>query len=710
MKRTGFWAAVAASVLMGTALAQEPEDETGAADAAAETEAGVAPETAGTEPPAAADPFARDSFRLRPIACPFRGRFDYDDERTSCQLLQVPENRAAIDPRMIELLVVTLTATEPEDWDAAEKGEWVRRDDPVIFLQGGPGGPSAGLVEGFETVPGALMRDLILLEQRGIGYSDELCPYFADFDPEAANAATLGDYAEAQLDALRVCAETAMAAGVDLAGYSNNDNARDVVALRRAMGLDSWNLWGISYGSTLALELLRIDPEGIRATIIDGIAPVDVPEDFGAFGKHYARALGEMQAICDADGQCAESFPAIADDVRAAIASVKAAPLVIDEPLSVELYPSGSATVFADTVAGLPFTMLYASEWYPAFPATVAAMRAAIEDGSAADRFRVITSGGFSLFDGFGAGMNFAVTCQLGWNDKPAELFAEDSAAHPELAALSVERVVRTTPELCRDYGVPPRQPTPLLTDVPTLVANGQVDPITPPAHAEFILPRFSRAQYVEVPYGGHGPTADEESCAYDAMHRFLDAPGEAVDLSCLIDDAEAPVFWKPLWRTQGVTRLAVDLMDEGKQAFLLGGAGTVSALGFLLISAGGLARLLNPARFSAAAPTGGARILTGLAALLATVGVAGVGYAAYSTFEESLFTLLFGLPHYARWAAASLLAGGAFSVLALLQLVRHLFAPRLPLGTFFGLLLSNVAVLATWVLAVMAGFAPWAG
>ncbi|MEM9838735.1 MAG: hypothetical protein AAF830_06210 [Pseudomonadota bacterium] len=215
--------------------------------------------TLSDEPTETIDPFARDTFRLRPVVCPFGGRVDYDKELTSCQMLQVPENRSADETRMIELLVTTVKAEEPEDWDADEKGAWEKRPDPMIYLDGGPGGPGYTRTERFRFIADRTMRDLIILDQRGVGYSGDFCPHFGGADPEATNVATFEAYGDAQLMLNRVCLKNAAAAGVDLTGYSNPDNALDVVALRKALELESWNIWGISYGSTLALELLRIE-------------------------------------------------------------------------------------------------------------------------------------------------------------------------------------------------------------------------------------------------------------------------------------------------------------------------------------------------------------------------------------------------------------------------------------------------------------------
>ena len=39
------------------------------------------------------------------------------------------------------------------------------------------------------------------------------------------------------------------------------------------MGIDEWNIYGISYGSDLALQTLRDHPTGIRSLVLDAVLP-----------------------------------------------------------------------------------------------------------------------------------------------------------------------------------------------------------------------------------------------------------------------------------------------------------------------------------------------------------------------------------------------------------------------------------------------------
>ena len=117
----------------------------------------VAPESApDSVNPSVVDYFARDTFRIESYVCPFKNDIDYEPGDIECGLLQVPENREKPDSRFIELHFVKLVSTwDDEEEDSEEDSEEStkpapgKRDDPVIYLSGGPGAHATGYVKRF---------------------------------------------------------------------------------------------------------------------------------------------------------------------------------------------------------------------------------------------------------------------------------------------------------------------------------------------------------------------------------------------------------------------------------------------------------------------------------------------------------------------------------------------------------------------------------
>src|SRR5690606_11252250 len=86
----------------------------------------------------------------------------------------------------------------------------------------------------------------------------------------------------------------------------------------RALGYTSYNIWGGSYGSSVALTLLRDHPENIRAAIITAMQP---PQgDLQASIPVYLhRTIDAVSALCQADAACASAFPGDLNDQLAVI-------------------------------------------------------------------------------------------------------------------------------------------------------------------------------------------------------------------------------------------------------------------------------------------------------------------------------------------------------------------------------------------------------
>jgi len=81
----------------------------------------IEPGTAAEQPEP--DIFARDSYRIDPVVCPFKGDIEYEPGDIECGLLQVPENRENTGSRFIELHFVKLNSRWGKDEDKKDDDE-----------------------------------------------------------------------------------------------------------------------------------------------------------------------------------------------------------------------------------------------------------------------------------------------------------------------------------------------------------------------------------------------------------------------------------------------------------------------------------------------------------------------------------------------------------------------------------------------------------
>src|SRR6478672_10509354 len=83
-----------------------------------------------------------------------------EGQNLECGYLVVPEDRTSSDGKTIQLAYAVLHASAD-----------VVKPDPIIYLSGGPGGNAVGEIDGWVETSYLKDRDLILLDQRGTGYS-----------------------------------------------------------------------------------------------------------------------------------------------------------------------------------------------------------------------------------------------------------------------------------------------------------------------------------------------------------------------------------------------------------------------------------------------------------------------------------------------------------------------------------------------------------
>ena len=628
------------------------------------------------------------------LVCPFLGQVDYEPGEIECGLIRVPENREVEGSRTIELNYVRILATGKDHEDE----EVETRDDPVIYLTGGPGVTIDTYVDRLKDHRLVAQRDLYILEQRGIGNSGDFCRFFGSRNVADTIHADRERSERAALDQFEACIRGAIEAGVDVTGYNTFENARDVKALRLALGLDEWNVWGISYGSVLGQAYMKVDPEGIRSAIIDAIVPLDLGELMRISHWHNAN-LDRLFAACAEQPDCARVYEGLRERHMAAIKAIQ------DEPVTVEVeesenFPQGEAHFFSIIIAGLPFSLMYEQETHPALPAIIDGLARVVESGDdtffrALAQAMTMDEGGMGI--GVSMGMASAVRCQDGYVDGSADFADQDEALHPILFnAFNHPTVVQEAPLRCREVGLPMRdfaEYAPVETDIPVVVANGRWDPITPVDLAEYIMPGFENGELVIFPHAGHGPTRSIE-CAGDWMNTWYDDPSQPVGRECVEEGEDAAEFLAPYFRTSVMVD-ALALMSEDEDRLKLHGAWAGASAGLTLLAAlflplAWVGRRFNGHQLDAG---GGSRLLVFLAAGLAATWLLGLGFAAYATSEITEAMLLFGMVPWAMWFAWAGPLSVIVAVAALIQTWRS--RDRIAFGSRFGLMLSSLAVIS---------------
>jgi pimeloyl-ACP methyl ester carboxylesterase len=442
--------------------------------------------------------------------CPFADEPFGEDVR--CATLVVPADRASDDGPTVDLAVAILPATGS-----------VVAADPVLYLEGGPGGASVAWFDlwGDEGWPSDRDRDLILLDQRGTGYSSPSlgCGEVSEVLPSDA------------IDALGSCHDRVLADGADLAGISTPEHAADVEDLRLALGIDRWNLFGVSYGTRIALTVMDRYPDGVRSVVLDSVYPreVDVLEEQG---QALVAAFEAMAEACTSDAACVRNHGDPRSVLRTAAAALHAEPLERD----------GQA-LDGDDLVDAVFYALYDQEYIEELPGILAlagtdpdAAFDRLEDPFDAGGFWSARRGGVPAFED-SEGTFHVVECReeiLGRNHDAARSAAERLPA--PFASAMVRQLERSI-EACGIWAVEPaplEESRPVVSDIPTLLLAGGLDPVTPQAWAERAAEGLAESQTVVLPSVGHAAIASG-ACPTRMIQGFLDDPGGPVERACAV-------------------------------------------------------------------------------------------------------------------------------------------------------------------------------
>jgi pimeloyl-ACP methyl ester carboxylesterase len=474
------------------------------------------------QPAPTATPLPDSAPRFEEADCWFKEPLGYSPE---CGYLIVPEDHAQPQGKTIKLAVARFTSEADTP-----------QPDPIVYLEGGPGGsPLKSYMTEFPYLFGPLLekRDLILFDQRGTGYSQPAldCPEYTNLVLDTLDQDLSAEKSEELSNqAMLACRERLVKEGVNLDLYNSAQNAADIEALRQALGYDKLNLYGISYGTRLALTSMRDAAPGLRSVVIDSVYPLQA-DLYSGIIANGARALEALFAACAADVECNATYP----DLRRTFFDLKAR--LDKEPaqytITLKSGEKKDAVLNGDNLLGLVFQSMYATSIIPMLPRLITDVR----DGNT-DLAAGLQAEFLDQYDKISNGMHYAVQCKEEVPFATQAEIDETIKEHADYDALASRRVI----DLCKAWIKTPADPIenqPVKSDVPTLVLSGEFDPITPPAWAEETASTLSRSFYINLPRAGHGASITED-CPRDMMLAFLDDPTAKPDSACLAQMAQS--------------------------------------------------------------------------------------------------------------------------------------------------------------------------
>ena len=398
----------------------------------------------------------------------------------------------------------------------------------TVYVTGGPGGSSwlseegvLGWAEWSQRM--GLDHDLVLYDQRGTGLSRPAldCPAlealgWSQLDSDADLDSLWAEYEAV----IKACAQQVPAADRANGLYSTANNARDlnelVASLKRELGYRSVNVYGVSYGTRLAMIALADSHSEVDAAVLDSLYPPGL-DLVGPFADHFAAVIEAASRHCIARRDCAADM-----QLRA----------VLDRAL--------------DRLRGQPIRYRLAADWLEA-PVTlrvddtvlITLVEHALYAGwdlSDLERLLRQAAGGrladwrelidewlwVSMDPDFDMLTLHLVECR---DNLPTDPAIEAAALARQPSWRSTLASPKRSYMLCDELGVRPAPLEAVELRVPVLALAADFDPRTPASPGLQAVEQYPKLQVLRRPLTGHG-LVDIDECAATAAGRFLNRGG----------------------------------------------------------------------------------------------------------------------------------------------------------------------------------------
>jgi pimeloyl-ACP methyl ester carboxylesterase len=323
------------------------------------------------------------------------------------------------------------------------------------------------------------------------------------------------------------CKESLQGKGYDFAAYNSMASAKDIDQLKRHLGYEQMVLFGGSYGTRLAFTYAREFPRSVESMVLTGLFPVEI-DLYAKVITNLKRSTDLFFKECEASEECNKRYPNLKKRFYNTVSRLRVDPFEV----SVD---EGNIIINAQDYLLLVHQYLYVRSLYSEIPKLILSVenndqRAII---NAMKNFSYV----FKLING---PMYWSVNA---YEELPFNGYNEiekDLQKNPELAP--GPGFFMSDPGMLaqwHSHRAPVLENKSVQTSIPTLLINGEYDPITPPANATESMKYLSHSFYKEFKGEGHSILND---CFTSIMKEFISNPTRVPENNC--NRYPAPIDW----------------------------------------------------------------------------------------------------------------------------------------------------------------------
>ncbi len=433
------------------------------------------------------------------------------DSTILCGTFSVFENRQTNAGRKIDLNVIVIPAINKR-----------RSKAPIFYLEGGPGvaGTSSAPFYADTANYYRLEHDIVLIDVRGTGDSNPLhcrqLQYKANLEEQFSEMYPV--------EAVKECYDS-LSKLADLTQYTTTNMAIDIDEVRKWLGYDKINLFGLSFGGRLAQVYMKMFPSAVESCVLWSPATTYSKMPL-YFAQDADASLKRLFEDCRNDSSCNLAFPNLAKEFDDLKERGKAKNFVYKfkgqngdvKELSFPWYSFHTkirSLMYAPVgLREVPFLIhqSYLGNWTP---------------------FISLFPNESSFAGMIAEGLYLCVTCT---EDVPyiTQEAADSVTAGTFMGDYRIQQQRNACSHWAKGY-VPDKFFEPVRSDIPTMVVAGYFDPVTPPYMAEKIVQTLTNGYLVTIPTMSHlfdGLSSPE--CFDKMVVEFFNTPHTRPNSECI--------------------------------------------------------------------------------------------------------------------------------------------------------------------------------
>ncbi|HMQ05788.1 MAG TPA: alpha/beta fold hydrolase [Saprospiraceae bacterium] len=421
----------------------------------------------------------------------------------------------------------------PEDHDHPEKGTielvWVKispakgseYSEPLIFLTGGPGEHTLEYLPFLMELAEVYKREVIIYDQRGIGFSSSLPDFGKALPALFAENLTLEEEYIRLKNLLSVTSDSIQVMGQNLSNYNTFQNANDAGHIMDHFGFDQYILFGGSYGTRLGRVIMDLFPNRIKAAILD--SPALFENDFIKMRiKSFAQSLELIFSYCETDSNCRSMYPDLRRDYKEGLTDLQ------NQPMMITLNSTDFVLNAQDAMYFLRYLM-YRSNSKETVPEIIKAIKNRDTD-KISEMFQplasMMSSGNLTMF---------LATERFEFYDKTIDEqqlyeWYEEYGHFPAPMGL-FHNLYLAAKDWMEDEADPSRRQF-YPSEVPAIIFVNKYDPVTPPSNGYAMLEDLSNGFLFVLDEEGHGQ--GNFDCKIEVTKNFLINVTQKPDPGCL--------------------------------------------------------------------------------------------------------------------------------------------------------------------------------